>query len=136
MLAWLVNNNYLSKIELADPCFIPLKIHGVLFPSGQPISMEGFTGYQADEKTNGQNALTNSTTTSLDISNNLSPISTDNIHQTNGTLSKALTPIVSEKAGPGEFTLDNSKQYLHQFMQKHNIKADYEYESQGPAHQK
>ncbi len=41
-----------------------------------------------------------------------------------------------EEAGPGNFTLDNAKQLLNQFMQIHRIKADYEYESRGPAHRK
>lgn len=49
MLAWLVNSKYLSRGELMDPCYTVLKITDVLYPGGQPISMDGFTGYQAEK---------------------------------------------------------------------------------------
>lgn len=34
----------------------------------------------------------------------------------------------------GNWTIDNAKAKLHQFMQMHNIKADYRYQPIGPDH--
>lgn len=129
MLAWLVNNNYLSKIDLADSCYTLLKIHEVLFPLGSPISMEGFTGYLAESKTNDE---ITSTPTSSDSSTAMSLVSENQTKD----IAKISPTTALDDFSPGNFTLDNAKLYLHQFMQRHNTKAEYEYDSSGPAHQK
>lgn len=126
MLVWLVKNNYIGNDELGNHCYTLLKINEVLFPHGQLISMPGFTGYQVEDETNSKNASTNLNSTTKSSSDNATPSI-----KTNSTVSKTLLPM-----GPGNFTLDNAKRYLHQFMQKHNIKADYEYDSSGPAHKR
>lgn len=118
MLAWLINNNHLSKIELADPCFTMLKIHEVLYPRGEPISLDGFTGHEIGVGENQVATVSSTTSTSLYSGK------------------AASTQLQEFDEQHGNITLDNAKKQLHQFMQVHNIKAEYEYESCGPAHQK
>ncbi len=102
MLAWLVNNNHLSKIELADPCFTMLTIHEVLYPRGEPISLDGFTG-KILRNVELQTASTSS------------------------TLLSTFTEVQEIGEENGNITLDNAKQELHKFAQSKKIKIKYEY---------